>query len=203
MILKNKIARIAGALYLIYMIVFALADATRSKLIHMEDTSATFINIQTSGGYFKIGFVSDIIAYSFSAGGVDTIRVITFRKSKCRVVIPFAQCCRSYHSVPKYAESLCSIFAYKWFRISESLSTGSTASYGDVLHSLTRKWIYDLPVFLQCLAIPTGLCGVQVRFPPAHFRNRADGECLAGSFPLQISLPEHYDCSSLHDRLHR
>jgi hypothetical protein len=28
----------------------------------MEDTSATFINIQTSGGYFKIGFVSDIIA---------------------------------------------------------------------------------------------------------------------------------------------
>ncbi len=62
MISKNKIARIAGALYLIYMIVFALADATRSKLIHMEDASATFINIQTSGGYFKIGFVSDIIA---------------------------------------------------------------------------------------------------------------------------------------------
>lgn len=62
MILKNKIARIAGALYLIYMIVFALADATRSKLIHMEDASATFINIQTSGGYFKIGLVSDIIA---------------------------------------------------------------------------------------------------------------------------------------------
>lgn len=62
MISKNKIARIAGALYLIYMIVFALADATRSKLIHMEDASATFINIQTSGGYFKIGLVSDIIA---------------------------------------------------------------------------------------------------------------------------------------------
>jgi len=62
MISKNKIARIAGALYFLYIIATAFANAFRTKLIDMDDALTTSTNIQASAELFKIGFLSDILA---------------------------------------------------------------------------------------------------------------------------------------------
>lgn len=62
MISNNKIARTAGALYFLYIIATAVANASRTKLIDTEGIYATSTNIMTSGGLFKIGFISDIFA---------------------------------------------------------------------------------------------------------------------------------------------
>lgn len=57
-----KQARIAGALYLIYIVFTIFADATRSSLIVAGNAIATANNILTSQQQFRIGFVSDILA---------------------------------------------------------------------------------------------------------------------------------------------
>ena len=55
-------ARIAGALYLFFIIATAIANIARSKLIIFGDAVATADNIQASEGLFRIGFLSDILA---------------------------------------------------------------------------------------------------------------------------------------------
>lgn len=57
-----KQARIAGALYLIYIVFTIFADATRSSLIVAGNAIATANNILASQQQFRIGFVSDILA---------------------------------------------------------------------------------------------------------------------------------------------
>lgn len=62
----HKVARIAGAGYLIIIIAGIFAELfVRSKLIVPGDASATAHNIMASGGLFRIGFVSDIIMLIF------------------------------------------------------------------------------------------------------------------------------------------
>ena len=57
-----KQARIAGALYLIYIVFTIFADATRSSLIVVGNAVATANNILASQQQFRISFVSDILA---------------------------------------------------------------------------------------------------------------------------------------------
>jgi len=60
---NNKTARIAGALYLIYIVVHAFANVIgRSKLIVFGDAATTAHNIMASAWQFRIGFVSDLIS---------------------------------------------------------------------------------------------------------------------------------------------
>ena len=59
---NKKMARIAGALYLFFIIATAIANIARSKLIIFGDAVATAKNIQASEGLFRIGFLSDILA---------------------------------------------------------------------------------------------------------------------------------------------
>lgn len=59
----NKTARMAGFLYLIYMIVEILADTLgRSPLIAMGDAAATAANIAAHEWQFRIGIVGDLVA---------------------------------------------------------------------------------------------------------------------------------------------
>ena len=60
---NKKTARIAGFLYLIYMVVSIFADVgVRSKLIFLGDAATTARNIMASAWQFRIGFVVDLIA---------------------------------------------------------------------------------------------------------------------------------------------
>jgi hypothetical protein len=60
---NKKTARIAGFLYLIYIVVSIFADVLgRSKLIVMGDAATTARNIMESAWQFRIGFVVDLVA---------------------------------------------------------------------------------------------------------------------------------------------
>ncbi|HEX7515346.1 MAG TPA: DUF4386 domain-containing protein, partial [archaeon] len=60
---NKKTARIAGFLYLIYLVVSIFADVLgRSKLIVLGDAAKTAGNIMASAWQFRIGFVSDLVS---------------------------------------------------------------------------------------------------------------------------------------------
>jgi len=60
---NKKTARIAGFLYLIYLVVSIFADVLgRSKLIVLGDAAKTAGNIMASAWQFRIGFVLDLVA---------------------------------------------------------------------------------------------------------------------------------------------
>lgn len=59
----NKTARIAGFLYLIYIVTTIFADVLgRSRLIVLGDAATTAGNIMASAWQFRIGFVVDLVA---------------------------------------------------------------------------------------------------------------------------------------------
>jgi len=60
---NKKTARIAGLLYLIYIVIHTFADVIgRSTLIVFGDAAATAQNIMASEWQFRIGFMSDLLA---------------------------------------------------------------------------------------------------------------------------------------------
>ncbi len=59
---NKKTARMAGVLYLIYIITTMIAQVTRTKLIVFGDAIATAKNILASEWLFRIGFMSDVLA---------------------------------------------------------------------------------------------------------------------------------------------
>jgi len=60
---NKKAARIAGFLYLIYIVISIFADVLgRSKLIVLGEAAATAQNIMASAWQFRIGFVSDLLS---------------------------------------------------------------------------------------------------------------------------------------------
>jgi len=60
---NKKAARIAGSLYLLYIVFSIFADVVgRSKLIVLGDAAATSENIMASAWQFRIGVVSDLVA---------------------------------------------------------------------------------------------------------------------------------------------
>jgi hypothetical protein len=62
----NGTARMAGLLYLIYMITTIFADAFgRSKLVVLGDAAATSNNITASQGLFRLSFVGDLVSALF------------------------------------------------------------------------------------------------------------------------------------------
>jgi hypothetical protein len=61
----NKIARIAGLFYLIYIITTALAAVIRSRIIVFGDAEATANNIISSQMLFRIGFVTQLVSAVF------------------------------------------------------------------------------------------------------------------------------------------
>jgi hypothetical protein len=58
----KKTARMAGFLYLIYILTTAFAGVVRSNLIVSGDAVTSAKNIMASEGLFRIGFVSDVVA---------------------------------------------------------------------------------------------------------------------------------------------
>jgi hypothetical protein len=58
----KKTARIAGGLYLIYIVATIFANFSRTQLIVFGDAAATANNILASDGLFRIGFMSDVLA---------------------------------------------------------------------------------------------------------------------------------------------
>src|SRR5512137_2839218 len=60
---NKKTARMAGFLYLIYIVISIFADVLgRSKLIVLGDVATTARNIMASAWQFRIGFVVDLVA---------------------------------------------------------------------------------------------------------------------------------------------
>jgi hypothetical protein len=59
---NKKTARMAGVLYLIYILTTMIAQVSRTKLIVFEDAVATAKNILASEWLFRIGFMSDVLA---------------------------------------------------------------------------------------------------------------------------------------------
>ncbi len=60
---NNKTARMAGFLYLIYIVIHVFADVIgRSSLIVFGDAAVTAQNMMASGWQFRIGFMSDLLA---------------------------------------------------------------------------------------------------------------------------------------------
>lgn len=64
-IAPNKIARIAGGFYLIFIVTLALSSAIRSQLIVFGDAGITANNILSSQGLFLSGFMSEILSAVF------------------------------------------------------------------------------------------------------------------------------------------
>jgi len=62
---QRKVARIAGLLYLIYIVTFAFSSFVQSKPIAGGDAAATARNIMASERLFRIGFMSEVIAALF------------------------------------------------------------------------------------------------------------------------------------------
>jgi len=63
---RKKTARMAGFLYLMFLVTLIFAeDAVRSKLIVFGDGAATANNIMVSEGLFRIGFMSDLLSAVF------------------------------------------------------------------------------------------------------------------------------------------
>ena len=63
---NKKIARIAGVLYLIYIVVFTFAsEIGRSRMIVFGNAAATAKHIMASEGQFRAGFVSALFAAVF------------------------------------------------------------------------------------------------------------------------------------------
>jgi hypothetical protein len=59
----NKMARVAGALYLLYIVIHVFGDVIgRSRVIVFGDAAATAQNIVAAAGQFRIGFMSDLLA---------------------------------------------------------------------------------------------------------------------------------------------
>lgn len=61
----RKIARMAGLLYLIYMVTFAFSSFVQNKPIAGEDAAVTARNIMASERLFRIGFMSEVVAALF------------------------------------------------------------------------------------------------------------------------------------------
>jgi hypothetical protein len=61
----NKNARVAGFLYLIFMITLVFATSVRSKLIIFGDAAATTNQIMASEWLFRIGFMSELVSTVF------------------------------------------------------------------------------------------------------------------------------------------
>lgn len=59
---NKKTARIAGLLYLLYIVATIVADVTRTQLVVFGDAAATANNILASEWLFRFGFVSDVLA---------------------------------------------------------------------------------------------------------------------------------------------
>ena len=74
---NKKTARMAGFLYLIYIVVSIFADVLgRSKLIVLGDAATTARNIMASAWQFRIGFVVDLVAAAaFPFDGLGFVRV--------------------------------------------------------------------------------------------------------------------------------
>jgi len=62
---QNKIARMAGLFYLIYIITTASAAVIRSRIIVFGDAAATANNIISSQGLFRLGFVTQLVSAVF------------------------------------------------------------------------------------------------------------------------------------------
>jgi hypothetical protein len=58
----NKTARIAGFLYLAFIVTLAFASSVRSQLIVYGDAATTANNIRASEWLFRIGFISDVLS---------------------------------------------------------------------------------------------------------------------------------------------
>jgi hypothetical protein len=62
---RNRIARLAGLFYLIFILTFALATYIRSQLIVFGDAAATASNITSNELLFRFAFVTEIISALF------------------------------------------------------------------------------------------------------------------------------------------
>ena len=62
---QRKVARMAGLLYLIYIVTFAFSSFVQNKPIAGEDAAVTARNIMASVWLFRIGFMSEVIAALF------------------------------------------------------------------------------------------------------------------------------------------
>jgi NAD(P)-dependent dehydrogenase (short-subunit alcohol dehydrogenase family) len=65
----NKIARMSGLFYLIYILTTVLASVVRSKLIVYGDATATANNIMGSELLFRTGFVTQLVSNEILAMG--------------------------------------------------------------------------------------------------------------------------------------
>jgi hypothetical protein len=73
----KKTARMAGLLYLIFMVTLIISSVVRSKLIVFGDAAATAHQIMVSEWLFRIGFISELVsAVFFYFGGLGFIWVI-------------------------------------------------------------------------------------------------------------------------------
>lgn len=59
---NNKTARIAGFLYLVFIMTLAISSLIRSKLIVFGDVTATANNIMANQELFRVGFVIELIS---------------------------------------------------------------------------------------------------------------------------------------------
>ena len=64
-IAQRTIARMAGLLYLIYIVSFAFSSFVQNKPIVGEDAAVTARNIMASVWQFRIGFMSEVVAALF------------------------------------------------------------------------------------------------------------------------------------------
>jgi hypothetical protein len=59
---RKATARIAGGVYLAYIVLTVVANATRDRLVVPGDAAATAANVVASAPLFRVSFVSDVLA---------------------------------------------------------------------------------------------------------------------------------------------
>ena len=172
----KKTARMAGFLYLIYIVIHISANVFgRSKLIVFGDAAATAKNIMASEGQFRIGFMSDLLSAVFFLLTAWALYVLLKPVNKNLALLFLLL---NLGGVAIQCVSDLNLFA--------SLLLLSGADYlkvfqADQLQALAmlflvfiQKWVCDRPVILWRLALSAWLFGFQVRLPSQNFGHRAD-----------------------------
>ena len=75
----KKTARMAGFLYLVFMVTLIFSSVVRSNLIVFGDAAATANNIMASEGLFRLSIVSDSIVFLIEIQVVRVGAVYFFR----------------------------------------------------------------------------------------------------------------------------
>ena len=172
----NKTARMAGFLYLMYMVTTIAADVFgRSKLIVFGDAAATARNIMASEWQFRIGIMGDLVSAVFFLLAAWALYALLKPVNK-DLALSFVLL--NLGGVAVYSINLLNQFAAvlllsgaDYLKVFQADQLQALAMFFLNLHH-NGYWIAQ--IFFGAWLFPLGIFGFQVRLPSQNFGHRDD-----------------------------